>query len=133
MKRLILAAAMAGALTACGDVAEEADEPEAVATAETAPEAAAASSAGTYEVTTPDGMTFISVLDPDGTYEDRDAEGAVTESGTWEDRPDGKTCFDTTDGDDSVICFTVGEAAADGSQVATPDNGDEPLTIKKTA
>jgi hypothetical protein len=133
MIRLLLVAALAGGLAACGDAAEEAAEPEAVATAEATPEATADSSAGTYEVTMADGTTFTSVLNADGTYEDRDAAGAVTESGTWEDRPDGKTCFDSAGGDDAVICFTVGEAAADGSMTATPDNGEEPLTIKKTA
>ncbi len=129
MKRLILVAMLAGALAACGDAAEEADD---TAVAEATPEAAATSWAGTYEVTMADGMTFTSVLNADGTYEDTDAEGAVTESGTWEDRPDGKTCFDSEGGDDTVICYTVSEPAEDGSQVATPDDGSDPVTIKKT-
>ena len=79
-----------------------------------------------------DGTKFMSMLNADGTYQDMDADGKVTESGTWEDRPDGKTCFDSEGGDDKVICFTIGEAAADGSMVATPDDGSDPLTIKKT-
>jgi hypothetical protein len=132
MNRLVLVAALAGALAACGDAAEESDEPEAAATTEAAPEAAATSSAGTYDVTLADGSKFTSVLNADGTYQDTGADGAVTEKGTWEDT-DGKTCFDSEGGDDKIICFTVGEAAADGSMVATPDDGTDPLTIKKTA
>ena len=132
MKRLVLIAMLAGALAACGDAAEESDDTTTAETAEATPEATPTSSAGTYEVTMADGMTFTSVLNADGTYEDRDGEGAVTESGTWEDRPDGKTCFDSEGGDDTVICYTLGEAAADGSQVATPDDGSDPVTIKKT-
>ena len=129
MKRLVLIAMLAGALAACGDAAEEADD---TAVAEATPEATATSWAGTYEVTMADGMKFSSVLNADGTYEDTDAEGAVTESGTWEERPDSKVCFDSEGGDDTVICFTAGETAEDGSIVVTPDDGSEPLTIKKT-
>ena len=130
MKRLILVAVLATSLAACGDAAEEADD---TATEEAAPAPEPTTAAGTYDVTMADGMTFTSVLNADGTYSDTDAEGTVTESGTWEDRPDGKTCFDSEGGDDTVICFTLGEAAADGSQVATPDDGSDPLTVKKTS
>jgi hypothetical protein len=80
-----------------------------------------------------DGTKFMSMLNADGTYQDMDADGKTTETGTWEDRPDGKTCFDSEGGDDKVVCFTVGEAAEDGSMVATPDDGTDPLTIKKTS
>ena len=133
MKRLILVAALAGALTACGQAAEESDEPATEETAAATPAATPTGSAGTYEVTMKDGMMFTSVLNADGTYQDTAADGTVQEEGTWEDRPDGKTCFDSEGGDDKVICFTVGEAAADGSMTATPDDGTDPLTIKKTA
>jgi hypothetical protein len=130
MTRIIPVAALAGALAACGGAAEEADEPTAV---EATPEPAATGSAGTYEVTMADGTVFTAQLDVDGTYRDTDASGAVTESGTWEDRPDGSTCFDSEGGDDTVVCFTVGEPAEDGSMLATPDDGSEPLRIRKTA
>lgn len=133
MKKLVLVAMLAGALAACGDAAEEADDTATAETAEATAQAAPASSAGTYDVTLADGSTVTSVLNADGTYQDTDADGAVTESGTWEDRPDGKTCFDSEGGEDTVVCFTVGEAAADGTQVATPDDGSGPLTIKKTS
>lgn len=133
MNRLVLVAALAGALAACGDAAEEVDDTAATEEVAAAPEATPASSAGNYDVTMADGTKFTSAINADGTYEDKDADGKVTESGTWEDRPDGKTCFDSEGGDDTVVCFTVGEAAEDGSMVATPDNGTEPVTIKKVA
>ena len=131
MKRLILVAALTGALAACGQAAEESDEPATEETA-AAPEATPTGSAGNYEVTMKDGTNFTSVLIADGTYQDTAADGTVQEKGTWEDRPDGSTCFDSEGGDDKVICFTVGEAAADGTMTATPDDGTDPLTIKKT-
>lgn len=133
MKRLILVAMLAGALAACGDAAEEADDTATAETTAATPEATPTSSAGTWEVTMADGTKFTSVLNADGTYQDTDAEGMVTESGIWEDRPDSKTCFDSEGGDDTVVCFTVGEEAEDGSMVATPDDGSEPLTIKRTS
>jgi len=133
MKRLILVAALTGALAACGQAAEESDEPATEETAAATPAATPASSAGTYEVTTKDGTKFTSTLNADGTYQDTNADGSAGEKGTWEDKPDGTTCFDSEGGDDKVVCYTVGEAAADGTQTATPDDGTDPVTIKKTA
>lgn len=133
MRNLILVAVLSTALAACNNAAEESDEPAPEATTEAAaPVATETSSAGTYEVTTADGTKFTSTLNADGTYQDTGADGTETEKGTWEDK-DGKTCFDSEGGDEQVICFTVGEAAADGTMVATPDDGTDPLTIKKTS
>lgn len=127
MNRWIGIVALAGALAGCGNPAEESDEPEVAAT----PAAAPTSSAGTYDVTLTDGSKFTAKLNPDGTYQDLAADGSVAEQGTWSDR-DGRTCFDSEGGDDTIVCFTLGESAADGSMVATPDDGSEPLTIRKT-
>jgi hypothetical protein len=131
MKRLILVASLAGALAACGQAAEESDEP-ATEEAAAAPEPTPTSWAGTYEVTMADGMKFTATLNADGTYQDTAADGTVQEKGTWETGEDGGACFDSEGGDDKVICFTAGEAAEDGSMVVTPDDGSEALTIKKT-
>jgi hypothetical protein len=132
MKRLVLVAMLAGALAACGDAAEESDDTTAEETV-AAPEPEAASSwAGSYEVTPPEGDAFTAMLNADGTYQDMDAAGKVTESGTWEERDDGQVCFDSEGGDDTIVCFTAGEPAEDGSIVVTPDDGTDPLTIKKT-
>jgi len=127
MRNLVIAAALSAALAACGNPAEEADEPvpEQTATAT----ATAESSAGTYDVTAPDGAKFTSTLNTDGTYQDTTADGTVAQKGTWEDK-DGKVCFDA-EGEGAVVCFTVGEQQADGTMVATPDDGTEALTIRK--
>lgn len=126
MKRIVLAAALAGALAACGDAAEEADDTAAAppAAAETA---AAETAAGTYEFEV-DGKTTTAVLTPEGTYTDSQ-DGEVLESGTWMEM-DGKTCFDPEGNDTPETCFTIGETGADGTFIATPDEG-EPLTIRK--
>ncbi len=130
MKRLVFVAALAGALAACGNPAEESDEPVVAETTQAA--AAAESSAGTYDVTMADGTKMTSVLNPDGTYQDTDAAGAVTESGTWADR-DGKTCFTPANGEHPELCFTLSEPQADGTRIATPSDGSEPLTVRKMA
>jgi hypothetical protein len=131
MKKLILVAALTTALAACNNKTET-PAAEDTATAEATPAATTpASSAGTYEVTTKDGTKFTSTLNPDGTYQDTDAAGKVSEKGMWADK-DGKTCIDP-EGDEAGTCYTVGAAQADGTQVATPDDGSDPVTIKKTA
>jgi hypothetical protein len=130
MKRLVLVALLAGALAACGDAAEEADD---TAVAEATPEPTPTSWAGSYDVTMGDGTKFMAMLNADGTYADMDGDGKTTETGTWEERPDGKVCFDSEGGDDKIVCFTAGEAAADGSIVVTPDDDSGALTIKKTS
>jgi len=131
MKRLVLIAMLAGGLAACGDAAEESDD-TAAAPAATETVAAEESSAGNWDVTLADGTTFMAMLGEDGTYQDMDADGNITASGTWEDRDDGKTCFDSEGEEEPVVCYTVGEPTADGSMVATPDDGSEPLTIKRS-
>lgn len=131
MRNLFVVAALTGALAACGNPAEESDEPAATAAPAATETAARQSSAGTWDVTMADGSKVTSQLNADGTYQDTDAEGAAIESGTWEDRPDGTTCFDSAGGDDTVVCFTMGEPAADGSIVATPDNGTGAVTIRR--
>jgi hypothetical protein len=133
MKRLVLIAMLAGALAGCGDAAEESADTATAETAEATAEATPTSWAGNYEVTMADGTKFTSMLNADGTYQDLDADGKTTESGAWEEREDGKVCFDSEGGDAKVICFTAGEAAEDGSIVVTPDDGTGPLTIKKTS
>ena len=135
MKKLILAAAFTVALGACSQAAEDSDEVAPAETTAAATEAAAAapsSSAGTYEVTTKDGTKFTSTLNPDGTYQDTDAAGKVTEKGMWADH-DGKTCFDPEGDETSGQCFTTTEPDAQGTFTATSDDGATKLTIRKTA
>ena len=130
MRNWVWVAVLAGALAACDDAAEESDDvpaPEAPPAAEAASE----SMAGTWDTTMADGTVFTAVLDADGTYQDIDTDGAVMERGTWEERPDGTACFDSEGGNDTVVCFTIGEEQADGSIVVTPDNGTDKLTIRR--
>lgn len=126
MKRLVLAAALTGALAACGNPAEESGDPVPAAT-ETV---AADSWAGTYEFEI-EGETTTAALMADGTYTDT-VDGEVVESGTWEENAEGQVCFDPAGEDTPVTCFTAGEVGEDGTFVATPDEG-EPLTIRKVS
>lgn len=130
MKRLVMAAMLAGALTACGDAAEEADDTATAETAAVEETVAAESSAGTYEYEF-EGKPTTSVLLADGTYEDTQ-DGEVIEKGMWADR-DGKVCFDP-EGDDTLgTCYATTEPDAAGVFTATSDDGATVLTIKKTS
>jgi hypothetical protein len=135
MKKLLLVAAATAALCGCQNAADndEAAAPAASTTSAMAaatPAAAPTAEPGTYEVTQKDGSKFTSMLNADGTYQDTDASGKVSEKGKWANTG-GKTCFDP-DGDGETTCYTMGPTAADGSFTATPDKGDA-LTVKKTA
>ena len=130
MRKLVWVAALGVALAGCGDAAEESDDPAAVETPAATEAVAEETSAGTYEFDM-DGKATVAVLNPDGTYTDSQ-DGEVVESGTWEDRDDGKTCFDPEGDDTPVTCYTLGETGPDGTFVATPDEG-EPLTIRKVS
>jgi hypothetical protein len=113
----------ATALAACSNKAPEAPPSEA---------APAEISAGSYDVTQPDGTRMISVLNANGTYIDT-VTGAVVENGTWERKDDGSTCFTPAEGSSGKpTCFTPGEPATDGSFTATPDSGD-PIKVTKIA
>jgi hypothetical protein len=131
MRNLVLVAALSVTLAACGDAAEEADDTAAVETPAATEAVAAETSAGTYEFEM-DGVATVAVLNPDGTYTDTQ-DGEVIETGTWEDRDDGTACFDSEGGDDTVVCYTLSEAAEDGTQTATPDDGSETLTVRKVS
>ena len=126
MKKLVLVAVLGLTLAACDNAAEESDEPVTEDTTAAAP--VEESMAGTYEFEM-DGTPTTAVLMDDGTYSDTQ-NGEVIEAGTWQERDDGKVCFDPEGDDTPDTCFTIGETAADGTFVATPDEG-EPLTIRK--
>ncbi|MGH6786221.1 MAG: hypothetical protein ACREBO_05280 [Novosphingobium sp.] len=117
MKHYALLAGIA-LLAACSQ--KPAEEPAAIDTA-AATEAAAAPTptAGTYEVTNPDGTTGTTVLNADGTYVDTDAAGKEVK-GAWVVK-DGKTCF-TPEGQ-AEECYTESARAADGSFTASDAKG----------
>ncbi len=116
-------AMLALALAACGDAAEESDDPVPAAT-----EVASEGWTGVYEFET-GGQKTTSTLMADGTFTDR-VGGEVVQSGQWEERPDGKVCFDPLGDEAAVACYAAGEIAADGTMLVTPDEG-EPLTVRK--
>lgn len=121
MKRLAIMIA-ATALAACSNKAAPESPAAEAATAEI--------SAGTYDVTQADGTRMFAVLNANGTYTDS-VDGAVVESGTWERKDDGSTCFTPAEGSSAKpSCYTGGALAADGSFTATPDSG-EPVKAKK--
>lgn len=139
MKKLVLVAGLSVALAACGDNAAPTEEP--TATEAAAPTEATVETAsrdvptGTFEYMS-DGDMTITEVKPDGTYTDS-KEGEVIESGTWKQDAEGRACFTETTppaGEESkTVCFTTGETQADGTFTATPDDGGEVLTVKKTA
>lgn len=136
--RLTICLTAALALCACSKQAEAPPAVDNVGEANTAatpapaaePVTANGSTPGTYEVTMKDGKKAKSVLSPDGTYTDLDADGKETDKGTWA-VTGGKTCFDP-EGDKGPMCYTETATAADGSFTATPDKGD-PVTVKKVS
>lgn len=133
MKKLVLIAAVA-ALSACSQRAEEEPIPaETTAEMATPTEAAtmtAAEMAGSYDVKAADGTMTTTVLNADGTYSDM-KDGKETETGTMSMKG-GKSCFDP-EGDAPEMCFTDGPRAADGSWVATGDDGTTVTVMKKPA
>ncbi|HEY6816549.1 MAG TPA: hypothetical protein VI168_13490 [Croceibacterium sp.] len=130
MRNLVIAAVLCAGLAACGNPAEEADEPVPAETA-TAAATPTESPGGTYEVTAQDGTKFTAALNPDGTYVDTAADGSIMAKGTWEEK-DGAACFDS-EGDDPIVCYALGEQQADGTRIATPDDGTAALTVRKTS
>lgn len=124
MKQAIAVAMLALALAACGDAAEESDDPVPAATETVASEGWP----GTYEFEV-DGRTTTSTLLADGTYTDT-VDGEVVQSGQWEENAAGKVCFDPAGDEAAIACYAAGEVADDGTMVVTPDEG-EPLTVRK--
>ena len=124
MNKLALLAGVA-LLASCGSKTEPA--PDAMATADTtmpmdagASPAATGPTAGSYDVTGPDGSKSVTTIMADGTYVDRDAKDKVIEKGMVAMK-DGKTCF-TPEGK-TETCYTDGAVAADGSFKATAADG----------
>jgi hypothetical protein len=131
MRRIVLALVPLTILAACSSepaeepVTEEVPEEMAETPAMTA---ANGSPAGTYEVSAADGTVTSSTLNADGTYVDTAADGSVLAEGTWA-VTDGKTCFAPVTAGQEAMCYTETAPAADGSFVATPDEGD-PVTVR---
>jgi len=122
MKKIMTLAACA-ALAACSQAEAPAEE-EAVVEAPVEEE----SMAGAFEATAEDGSTSTTVLDADGNYTETAADGTVS-SGTVA-MVNGQTCFNSSEEGAAPDCWTDGEAAEDGSWVATNDDGVS-VTVRK--
>lgn len=127
MRNTILAASVCAMLAACGNPAEEADDP-------IVPETPAVTTnavdgmAGTFEVVMADGTVVTQTIRSDGTYSDV-ADGEVVETGNW--RADGtRLCYDP-EGDEPEQCFAGEQPAADGSFRTRDDQGNVVSTVRR--
>ena len=128
MTRLFLTAAACAALAACGNPAEEADQPVVADTPMAAPTTANNEMAGTYEVTMADGTVVTQTIRSDGTYSDV-ADGEVTEAGTW--RAEGQQlCYDP-EGTEPEECYTGSQPGADGSFTFNDADGNQMGTVRR--
>lgn len=126
MKKIIVLAGCA-VLAACSG-GETPAEPDAETMTAEAP--AEDSMAGTYDVTNADGSTGTTTIDADGNYTSTAADGTVA-TGTVA-RVNGQTCFNSSEEGSAPDCWTDGEPAADGSWVATSDDGVK-VTVRQRA
>ena len=128
MKKLAVVV-LVGALAACqSEPAEEPVVQDAPETAAALPTVANGSGPGTYLVTAADGTQMTAVINADGTYVDTAADGSLVAEGSWT-VADGKTCFTPTTEGVQSMCYAESAPTADGSFVATPDEG-EPVTVR---
>jgi len=120
MRRFAIALAAIG-VAACSNTAPDESPSEAEALTV---------SVGSYTITGADGSRTMAVLNDNGTYTDT-VNGVVSNTGTWENKADGSTCFTRAEESDSKpVCYTLSDPAEDGSFTATPDEGD-PVRVKK--
>ncbi|WP_340589304.1 hypothetical protein [Erythrobacter alti] len=135
MKKILMFAAPL-ALVACSEAAVEEPvvEDDAMAEGEVAAMVTAnGTMPGTHEVVGPDGSVGTSVLNADGTHSSYDADGNVTEEGTWW-VADGQTCFSNTldPDEEGPTCWDETPPAEDGSFTATNTDG-ESVTVRPVA
>ena len=135
MRNLILIAAPL-ALVACSEEAVEepvADDTMAEAEVEAPGMVTANGTApGAYTVTSADGSTSMTTTNSDGTYQSMDADGTMTEEGTWA-VVDGQTCFTSNEADAEPECWDEGAPGADGSFTATRAGDGMEVTVSPNA
>jgi hypothetical protein len=76
-----------------------------------------------------DGDVFTTYLDADGRYRDL-REGAITNSGTWEQNEDGELCFKPDSG--LIVCWAHGRPGLNGVMRATNASG-RAIEVKKVS
>jgi len=130
MRKIILVAALA-TITACNQ-AEAPVEPEATEEAATEEVSVAADglpSVGVYNVTMADGTTSSFEAKEDGTYTATDAEGNVTETGTW--RQESQTVWCETPDTEGATENCFDERMEDGVYISTNRETGETATITR--
>lgn len=135
MKKIIVVAGLV-TLAACSkpEATEEAAPAEAAteAPAVTTTAADGGPSTGTWEVTMADGTKITSQVKEDGTYEVKDAEGKVVETGKWEQKSPEQYC-ETPDKEGAVQkCY---EEHVDANGVYTskdPETGNVSTVVRVT-
>jgi hypothetical protein len=125
MRRLMIIASIAS-LAACSKPAEEAP----VAT-EAAVAAATESPAGDYTVTNKDNKVGKLNIAADNSYTFTPPEGDAVKG--MVSNKDGKACYDPEGDKAATVCWTNGEPAADGTWVATSDDGQTVTAARVTS
>lgn len=125
----LLLVALATALSACGappEIDEAADDSSPAASP-----AAYVMGPGKYAIGSEETGYATTEVNADGTYIDRDADGAPVGRGTWRDDR-GMACFDPSgDGpEEQERCWTNSELKEDGSFVSTLEDGSASYTIR---
>lgn len=130
MRKIILVAALA-TITACNQ-AEAPAEPEAteeVTTDEVSVAVDGLPSVGVYNVTMADGTTSTFEAKEDGTYTSTDADGIITETGTWRQESPAVWC-ETPDIEGATeVCFD--ERMEGGVYMSTNRETGETATITR--
>ena len=131
MKRILILAAVA-AVAACAEPAE----PETEAVEEVAEAVAIAAdgqpTAGTYLVTDAEGVAQTEVLAEDGTFTTTNAEGEVTDTGTWEQKDPNTYCYTSNAEGSEQICNTE-EVGDDGVWRSTNPSGETAIVERVEA
>lgn len=132
--KLIAATALL-ALAACAEQVEEGADESAAATPEAGATPSDEPSADTdikvaesgWLTVGSDGAVQTTFFDADGRYRDL-RNGEPFGTGSWEQRPDGKVCFEPDSG--RGACWKTGKADENGEASATNDDGKR-ITIKQ--
>ena len=134
MRKLIAIAMLAGALAACGDAAEEADD---TATEEAAPAETAALAldggpfAGSYEATSADGATVTTeTVNADGTVSS--VQGDETRTGTWTSTGPDNYCV-TYEGEAEATCYAETMSADGVWSAVNANDAEDAWTVKRVS
>lgn len=136
---------LAGTLAACAPQEEEASpageteqneageeiagDTEAEATAEYEEVSMPSMALTAWRVLGEDGAIYTTMFDGDGTYRDF-KNGDALQSGSWEERNDGKLCFAPADEDRIGECWEIGMMAGEDTMRVTGDAG-KTIELKK--